>query len=158
MSELLRLHTHFPPFEKGRASPGLYSLFMRRISCVPLCGGPALYRHSPRTELLLIHRIQSHTHPKRRKFCLKHAGQKSIKEELPEQAKEDGRVPPEGSDTHLGAGGREFESHHSDHLSQKNRLTRRFFCFDKLYYIVRLAAVDPPEDIIRGHPIVVRQF
>ena len=85
MSELLRLHTHFPPFEKGRASPGLYSLFMRRISCVPLCGGPALYRHSPRTELLLIHRIQSHTHPKRRKFCLKHAGQKSIKEELPEQ-------------------------------------------------------------------------
>ena len=83
----MRLHTHFPPFEKGRASPGLYSLFMRRISCVPLCGGPALYRHSPRTALLLIYRIQSHTHPKRRKFCLKHAGRKSVKEELPERRK-----------------------------------------------------------------------
>ena len=75
-----------------------------------------------------------------------------------ESTKEDATGLPEGSDIGLGAGGREFESHHSDHLSQKNRLTRRFFCFDKLYYIVRLAAVDPPEDIIRGHPIVVRQF
>ena len=83
----MRLHTHFPPFEKGRASPGLYSLFMRRISCVPFCGGLALYRRSPRTELLLIYRIQSHTHPKRRKFCLKHAGQKSVKDKLPEQRK-----------------------------------------------------------------------
>lgn len=64
-----------------------YSLFMRRISCAPLCGGPAYYRHSPRTELLLIYRIQSHTHPKRRKFCLKHAGQKSSKEELAKQRK-----------------------------------------------------------------------
>ena len=42
---------------------------------------------SPRTELLLIYRIQSHTHPKRRKFCLKHAGRKSVKEELPERRK-----------------------------------------------------------------------
>ena len=66
---------------------GLYSLFMRRISCVPFCGGLALYRRSPRTELLLIYRIQSHTHPKRRKFCLKHAGQKSVKDKLPEQRK-----------------------------------------------------------------------
>ena len=28
----------------------------------------------------------------------------------------------------LGAGGREFESHHSDHLHQKDRLFRRSFC------------------------------
>ena len=41
----------------------------------------------PRTTLLLIYRIQSHTHPKRRKFCLKHAGRKSVKEELPERRK-----------------------------------------------------------------------
>lgn len=41
----------------------------------------------PRTTLLLIYRIQSHTHPKRRKFCLEHAGQKSVKDKLPEQRK-----------------------------------------------------------------------
>lgn len=53
----------------------------------PLCGGLARHHRSPRTALLLIYRIQSHTHPKRRKFCLKHAGQKSVKEELPERRK-----------------------------------------------------------------------
>lgn len=64
-----------------------YSLFMRRISCAPLCGDSACLFCSPRTEHLLIYRIQSHTHPKRRKFCLKHAGQKSVKDKLPEQRK-----------------------------------------------------------------------
>ena len=34
-----------------------------------------------------------------------------------ERAKEGGRVASEGSDTHLGAGGREFESRHSDHVA-----------------------------------------
>ena len=64
-----------------------YSLFMRRISCaLPAVVWPH-YRRSPRTALLLIYRIQSHTHPKRRKFCLKHAGRKSVKEELPERRK-----------------------------------------------------------------------
>ena len=53
----------------------------------PLCGDSACLFCSPRTEHLLIYRIQSHTHPKRRKFCLKHAGQKSVKEELPERRK-----------------------------------------------------------------------
>ena len=53
----------------------------------PLCGDPALYCRSPWTALLLIYRIQSHTHPKRRKFCLKQAGRKSVKEELPERRK-----------------------------------------------------------------------
>ena len=33
-----------------------------------------------------------------------------------------------GSAPALGAGGPGFESPHSDHLSQKNRLFRRFFC------------------------------
>ena len=42
---------------------------------------------SNRTEHLLIHRIQSHTNPKRRKVFLKQAGQKSVKEELPKQRK-----------------------------------------------------------------------
>ena len=42
---------------------------------------------SNRAEHLLIHRIQSHTNPKRRKDFLKQAGQKSSKEELPKQRK-----------------------------------------------------------------------
>ena len=42
---------------------------------------------SNRAEHLLIHRIQSHTNPKRRKGFLKQAGQKSVKEELAEQWK-----------------------------------------------------------------------
>ena len=42
---------------------------------------------SNRAEHLLIHRIQSHTNPKRRKGFLKQAGQKSSKEELPKQRK-----------------------------------------------------------------------
>ena len=65
---------------------------MRRISCaLPAVVWPH-YRRSPRTALLLIYRIQSHTHPKRRKFCLKHAGQKSVKDKLPEQRKGPKRV------------------------------------------------------------------
>ena len=42
---------------------------------------------SNRAGHLLIHRIQSHTNPKRRKGFLKQAGQKSVKEELPKQRK-----------------------------------------------------------------------
>ena len=57
------------------------------VSTPLLCADPARYPRSNRAEYLLIHRIQSHTHPKRRKFCLKHAGQKSFKEELPKQRK-----------------------------------------------------------------------
>ena len=87
MSELLRLHTHFPPFEKGRATPGLILCLCSAFPASLLWGDPACYRRSPRAESLLIHRIQSHTHPKRRKFCLKHAGQKSVKDKLPEQRK-----------------------------------------------------------------------
>ena len=119
----------------------------------PLCGDSACLFCSPRTEHLLIYRIQSHTHPKRRKFCLKHAGQKSVKEELPERRKGPKRAaecrlkvpthvwekPPGqfhnfisgccavGSAPALGAGGPGFESPHSDHLSLENRLNRRFF-------------------------------
>lgn len=47
---------------------------------------------------------------------------------MPESAKEGARGLSEGSDIGLGAGGREFESHHSDHLHQKDRLFRRSFC------------------------------
>ena len=46
-----------------------------------LCGDPARCLPSARAELLLIYRIQSHTNPKRRDFSLKHAGQKSTKED-----------------------------------------------------------------------------
>lgn len=74
----------------GNSLPVLHGLFL----C--LCGAFAaplrrgdwpFIASSNRTEHLLIYRIQSHTNPKRRKFCLKHAGQKSVKEELPEQRK-----------------------------------------------------------------------
>ena len=39
-----------------------------------------------------------------------------------------------GSAPALGAGCRRFESCHSDHLSQKNRLKRRFFCVKSLFF------------------------
>ena len=42
-----------------------------------------------------------------------------------ERAKEGGRVPFESSDTRLGAGGREFESRHSD--QENNPLDTLFF-------------------------------
>ena len=48
---------------------------------------PARCLPSNRTELLLIYRIPSHTNPIRRDFSLKHAGQKSVKDKLPEQRK-----------------------------------------------------------------------
>ncbi len=57
--------------------------FLRPSSEVTVLSSPPLNR----TESLLIYRIQSHIHPKRRKFYLKHAGQKSVKEELLEQRK-----------------------------------------------------------------------
>ena len=52
-----------------------------------LCGNLLCHCPSNWAEHLLIHRIQSHTNPKRRKGFLKQAGQKSSKEELPEQRK-----------------------------------------------------------------------
>lgn len=73
-----------------------------------------------------------------------------------ERAKEGNRVPSESSDTRLGAGGREFESHHSDHLHQKDRLFRRSFCVilsffeSNALHIVRLAAFAPSGHMIRG--------
>ena len=54
----------------------------------PLCRGDwPVISPSTRAEHLLIHRIQSHTNPKRRKGFLKQAGQKSVKEELPKHRK-----------------------------------------------------------------------
>ena len=57
--------------------------FLRLYSAVIGLSSPP----SNRAEHLLIHRIQSHTNPKRRKGFLKQAGQKSVKEELPKQRK-----------------------------------------------------------------------
>lgn len=57
------------------------------VSVPLLCGDPARCLPSNRTELLLIYRIPSHTNPIRRDFSLKHAGQKSVKDKLPEQRK-----------------------------------------------------------------------
>src|SRR5699024_42431 len=42
-------------------------------------------------------------------------------------AKEDGRVSAEGSDTHLGAGCRAFESHYSDQMSSGVKTPGGFF-------------------------------
>ena len=52
-----------------------------------LCGNLLCHCPSNWTEHLLIHRIQSHTNPKRRKGFLKQAGHKSSEEELPKQRK-----------------------------------------------------------------------
>ena len=60
---------------------------MRRIFCAPPCVDMARHCRPNWTEHLLIYRIQSHTNPKRRDFSLKQPGQKSVKEELPEQRK-----------------------------------------------------------------------
>ena len=46
-----------------------------------------------------------------------------------------------GSAPALGAGGPGFESPHSDHLSQKNRLFRRFFCIFSLIFAILVIAV-----------------
>ena len=64
-----------------------YSLFMRRSFWRPYPLKPARCLPSNRAELLLIYRIPSHTNPKRRDFPLKQPGQKSAKEEGPEQRK-----------------------------------------------------------------------
>ena len=45
-----------------------------------------------------------------------------------------------GSAPALGAGCRRFESCHSDHLSWKNRLNRRFFCvFSSIFAVLAIA-------------------
>ena len=98
---------------------------------------------------------------------MKHAGQKSVKEELPEQRKGPKRAvecrlkvqthvwedtPGQshnfisgccavGSAPALGAGGPGFESPHSDQILQKNRLKRRFFCILSLIFVVLEIAV-----------------
>ena len=67
---------------KGKAAePPPYSLFMRRRFWRSYPLKPTRCLPSNRAELLLIYRIPSHTNPKRRDFFLKHAGQKSTKEE-----------------------------------------------------------------------------
>ena len=57
-----------------------------------LCSDLARQCHPNWTEHLLIHRIQSHTNPKRRKVSLKQAGQKSVKEKLTKQRKSSKRA------------------------------------------------------------------
>ena len=94
---------------------------------------------SNRAEHLLIYRIQSHTYPKRRKFSLKQAGQKSVKEDLPEQRKAPKRAVEcqLKVQTHiLGPSGREFESPISDQIpsgassrGDLSCLLRRNFCY-----------------------------
>ena len=79
-------HT-FSGFRAKSSYAGLILCLCGAFPAPLLWGDPACYRRSPRTEHLLIYRIQSHTNPKRRKVFLKQAGQKSVKEELPKQRK-----------------------------------------------------------------------
>ena len=72
----------------GRISLFYAAQFLRLCSEVIGLSSPPLNR----AEHLLIHRIQSHTNPKRRKNSLKQAGQKSFKEELAEHRKALNRV------------------------------------------------------------------
>ena len=63
-----------------------------------------------------------------------------------ERAKEGGRVPFESSDTRLGAGGREFESRHSD-MNKTHDVTLEIqrlpwvFLFDMRGKIARLCVI-----------------
>ena len=72
---------------KWRQNPRPILCLCGAFSAPLLCADPACYPRSNRAEYLLIHRIQSHTNPKRRDFSLKHAGQKSSKEKPPKQRK-----------------------------------------------------------------------
>ena len=58
-----------------------------------------------------------------------------------ERGKEGGKVTAEGSDTHLGSRDRAFESPHSDHFLQENRLFRRFFCVLRSNFVVLAIAI-----------------
>ena len=98
---------------------GLYSLFMRRNSCaaplrqfaLPLSlklGGTSFNTQNP-----IPHKSQ------KTKGFLETSRAKEFQRgtaQAEERAKEGGKVPAEGSDTHLGARCREFESPHSDHV------------------------------------------
>ena len=79
--------THIFGFQVKGYHARAYSLFMRRIFCAPPCVDMARHCRPNWTEHLLIYRIPSHTNPKRRDFSLKQPGQKSAKEEGPEQRK-----------------------------------------------------------------------
>ena len=129
----MRLHTHFPPFEKGRASPGL-------ILC--LCGAfpaPSLLRSGPLSPLTpdgTSFNIQNPIpHPSQKeKVLLETRRPKECQRGTAgaeERAKEGGRVLAEGSDTRLGPRGRRFESCHLDHqaVPGRNSRTRRSFFF-----------------------------
>ena len=87
MSEFLQPNAHFWLPSKGisrRAYFFVYAAQFLRLCTVVI---QSVIASSNRTELLLIYRIPSHTNPKRRDFSLKHAGQKSVKEELPKHRK-----------------------------------------------------------------------
>ena len=87
MSELLG-RIHIFSFRASHIMPGRISLFYA-AQFLRLCFEVFGLSSPPsnRAEHLLIHRIQSHTNPKRRKGFLKQAGQKSVKEEVAEQRK-----------------------------------------------------------------------
>ena len=107
--------------------------FLRR-----LCIGLALYRRSSRAEHLLIYRIQSHTYPKRRKFSLKQAGQKSVKEDLPEQRKAPKRAVEcqLKVQTHIW----EQEARGSSPRTPTTRRKRHIACDELFHFIAKLIA------------------
>ena len=121
---------------QGECTPhqGLILCLCGAVSAPLPCADPARYLCSNRTEHLLIYRIPSHTNPKRRDFSLKQPGQKSAKEEGPEQRKGPKRAV-NGSlkvQTHVW----EQDAGCSSHLTptnvcQKYRLKWRFFCVSR---------------------------
>ena len=99
---------------------------------LPARGTPANYKNrflSPVTRVFRKRFLTTCLTTDRRGVC-GNSGGKSC-EERPQQS-ENGYKAPEKVEKFLfkslGAGCRRFESCHSDHFSQKNRLKRRFFC------------------------------
>ena len=123
--------------ETGSGAESPYSLFMRRIFCAPPLrwSGPL----SPLKPGWVSFNIQNPIPHKSQKarFFLETTRAKECQRGgagAAERAKESCKWLPEGSDTRLGAGCRRFESCHSDHLSWKNRLFRRFFCISDNFF------------------------
>ena len=86
MSELLRLHIHFPSFEKGCASPGLILCLCGAFPASPLWRFSLSFLFTPDGTSFNIQNPIPHPSQKE-KVLLETRREKSVKDKLPEQRK-----------------------------------------------------------------------
>ena len=116
MSELLRLHIHFPSFEKGCASPGLILCLCGAFPASPLWRFSLSFLFTPDGTSFNIQNPIPHPSQKE-KVLLETRRAKECQRGIAgaaERAKEGGRVPFESSDTRLGPHSQTFEPHTPD--------------------------------------------